>query len=52
MRSGMPGPVDVSVSLEAGRDSVTLSIVSGAPTSPGPTPTPAVGSGSRGCASG
>ena len=39
------GPVDVSVSLEARRDSVTLSIVSGPPASPGPTPTPGGGLG-------
>ena len=39
------GSVDVSVSLEARRDSVTLSIVSGPPASPGPTPTPGGGLG-------
>jgi signal transduction histidine kinase len=39
------GPVDVSVSLEAGRDSVTLSIVSGPPTSPVTTATPGGGLG-------
>ena len=39
------GPVDVTVSLEAGKDKVTLSIVSGPPTSPAPTPTPGGGLG-------
>src|SRR4029079_15105405 len=39
------GPVDVSVSLEAGRDNVTLSIVNGPAASPGPTPTPGGGLG-------
>jgi signal transduction histidine kinase len=39
------GPVDVSVSLEGRRDSVTLSIVNGPPASPGPTPTPGGGLG-------
>ncbi len=39
------GPVDVSVSLQAGHDRVTLSIVSGPPTSPRPTPTPGGGLG-------
>ena len=39
------GLVDVAVSLEAGRDSVTLSIVSGPPASPATTPTPGGGLG-------
>jgi signal transduction histidine kinase len=39
------GPVNVSVSLEAGHDKVTLSIASGPPTSPGPTPTSGGGLG-------